>query len=193
MDCSGGTAIHTFVQRVVYAVFGTNFLIGPQIRDQIRILENRIPEDFKNRELDDLGCGDGKITILLREAFQPRRLRGFDVQLSLIKRARSRGIDAQVQDLDTDLPKGELAVMWGVLHHLKDRETCLRRIRDNYSLAFIREPIKNLAINGLEMGKPLIKTEIESLLQKYLPGSQTFYYGHCIFVFYKAAWKHPDS
>jgi len=76
-------------------------------------------------------------------------------------------------------------VMWGVLHHLKDREACLRRIRENYALAFIREPIKNLAINGLEMGQPLIKKEIESLLEKYLPGSQTFYYGHCIFVFYK--------
>jgi hypothetical protein len=171
---------------VVYGLFGTNPLIGPQIRDQIRLLQDKIPGDFKNRELDDLGCGDGKITVLLKEAFQPRKLRGFDVQLSLVKRARARGIDAELQDLDADLPTGELAVMWGVLHHLKDRETCLRRIRDNYSLAFIREPIKNLAINGLEMGQPLVKKEIESLLGKYLPGSLTFYYGHCIFVFYRA-------
>jgi hypothetical protein len=78
-------------------------------------------------------------------------------------------------------------VMWGVLHHLRDRESCLRRIRENYPLAFIREPIKNKVINGFEMGQPLIKEEIERLLQKYLPDSQAFYYGHCIFVFYMSA------
>jgi hypothetical protein len=82
--------------------------------------------------------------------------------------------------------------MWGVLHHLKDRETCLKRISENYPLAFIREPIKNGAIAGLEMGKPLIKAEIEGLLKKYFPGASTFYYGHCIFVFYARPQAQPS-
>jgi SAM-dependent methyltransferase len=167
-------------------MFGTNFFIGPQIRDQIRMLDGKIPAGFKQRELDDLGCGDGKITVMLKEVFQPRRLRGFDIHPGLIQRARSRGIEAEVKNLNESLPTGDLAVMWGVLHHLRDRESCLKRIRQNYSMAFIREPIKNNAINGFEMGQPLIKEEIENLLQKYLPNSKTFYYGHCIFVFYIA-------
>jgi hypothetical protein len=150
------------------------------------MLRGQVPAEFLKREMDDLGCGDGKITVLLREVFQPGKLRGFDVNHSLVKRARSKGIKAEVMNLDEKLPSGDLAVMWGVLHHLKDRETCIRRIGENYSMAFIREPIKNKAIKGLEMGQPLEKEEIESLVQKHLPQARTFYYGHCIFIFYSA-------
>ncbi len=148
------------------------------------MLETKVPPAFRQRELDDLGCGDGKITLLLKEVFQPRRVRGFDVHPSLVNRAARNGIEAAVRNLDAGLPTGELAVMWGVMHHLRDQETCLKRIKENYSMAFIREPIKNKAIKGLEMGQPLIKEEIENLVQKYLPHAWTFYYGHCIFIFY---------
>ncbi len=151
------------------------------------MLETRVPPEFQQRKLDDLGCGDGKITLLLKKVFKPQSLRGFDVNPALIKRARNKGIEAEVKDLDIEIPQGELAVMWGVMHHLKDRELCLKRIRDNYPLAFIREPIKNKALVGLEMGKPLVKEEIENMLPKYLPDSRVFYYGHCIFIFYTAA------
>lgn len=148
------------------------------------MLETEVPTAFQQRALDDLGCGDGKITLLLKDVFQPRKLRGFDVNPFLVKRATNKGIIAEVKNLDAGLPTGELAIMWGVLHHLRDRETCLKRIRENYLMAFLREPIKNGAINGLEMGQPLVKEEIETLIQKHLPNARTFYYNHCIFVFY---------
>jgi len=150
------------------------------------MLETKVPREFRQRKLDDLGCGDGKITLMLKDIFQPLKLRGFDINPALVKRARNIGIEAEVKDLDTSIPEGELAVMWGVMHHLKDRELCLKRIGQNYPLAFIREPIKNKAIKGLEMGNPLVKEEIEDLLKKYLPGADVFYYGHCIFIFYTA-------
>jgi hypothetical protein len=172
------------IQKVVYFLFGTNFVIGRQIKSQIRWLNEQIPAEFRGRELDDLGCGDGKITLRLKELFQPSSLRGFDVNLGLVMRARMRGIEAETLDLDARLPRGELAVMWGVLHHLKDKEACLKRISENYRLAFIREPLKNRAIDGLEMGKPLIKSEIEGLARKYFPGARILYNGHCIFIFY---------
>jgi hypothetical protein len=165
-------------------LFGTNFYIGNQIKDQISVLGTRVPPEFLHRDLDDLGCGDGKITLRLKDIFQPGRLRGFDVNPGLVKRAIKKGIDARVMDLNTGIPAGELAVMWGVLHHLNDTETCLKRIRENYPMAFIREPLKNKVINGLEMGKPLIKEEIEVLVNKYFINARTFYYGHCIFIFY---------
>ncbi len=172
---------------MVYALFGTNFYIGAQIKDQIRMLSTRVPPEFLHRRMDDLGCGDGKITLRLKALFKPEKLRGFDVNTSLVKRARSHGIEAQVQDLNKGVPSGELAVMWGVLHHLNDSEKCLKRISENYPMAFIREPIKNNIINGLEMGKPLIKAEIENQIPKYLPGASTFYYNNCIFIFYISA------
>ena len=180
----GGTAIHTIIQNILYSLFGTNLIVGPQIKRQIEVVKDRIPPEFKRRAMDDLGCGDGKITVKLQQIFDPRSLRGFDVNTSLVKRARNKGVRAEVMDLDKTAPKGELAVMWGVLHHLKNRESCIRRISNNYPMAFIREPIKDSAISGLEMGQPLEKEEIESLVGKYLPEAKLFYYEHCIFIFY---------
>jgi hypothetical protein len=172
------------LQSVVYSIFGTNFHIGSHIKEQIRMLGDNLPATFRQRELDDLGCGDGKITLILKEIFQPRRLRGFDINPALVKRARNNGIEAEVRDLDAGVPAGELAVMWGVLHHLKDRETCLRRIRENYPMAFIREPVKNNIRMDWEMGQPFIKGEIEDLVQKYFGQARTFYFGNCVFIFY---------
>jgi hypothetical protein len=177
-------AANTLMERVVYRIFGTNFFIGNQIKTQIRMLATWVPPEFKNRQMDDLGCGDGKITLRLKEVFQPRRLRGFDVNASLVRRACKIGVDARLQDFSTGLPSGELAVMWGVLHHLKDRESCIKRIKENYAMAFLREPLRNNPIAGFEMGRPLIKAEIDDLTQKYFPGARSFSYGHCIFIFY---------
>jgi hypothetical protein len=150
------------------------------------MLERKVPVSFKGRKMDDLGCGDGKITLLLKEVFQPLELRGFDVHPSLVKRAKTNGVAAELMNLDNCLPSGELAIMWGVLHHLTDRESCLKKIKENYPMAFIREPIKNKAIKGFEMGQPLIQEEIEGMIQSYFPGAQYFYHGHCIFIFFTA-------
>jgi SAM-dependent methyltransferase len=169
---------------MVYSVFGTSLVIGSNIRSQLEMLKGRVPSSFLNREMDDLGCGDGRITRMLGEVFQPRRLRGFDIYPALVKRARDRGIQAELLDLNTDLPEGELAVMWGVLHHLDDPEGCIRRITANYSLTFIREPIRQKAVKGLEMGEPFAKEKIEDWVKKYFPGADHFYYGYCIFIFY---------
>jgi hypothetical protein len=180
----GGVSIHNRLQNIVYSLFGTNFVIGTHIKDQIKMLKENVPQDFRQRDLDDLGCGDGKITLQLKEIFQPRKLRGFDVNPNLVKRARHNGIEAEVCDLDATIPSGDLAVMWGVLHHLKDQETCLKRIRDNYNLAFIREPLKDNIRVDWEMGQPLIKEEIEAMVRKYLVNAHYFFVGHCIFIFY---------
>ncbi|HSW57459.1 MAG TPA: class I SAM-dependent methyltransferase [Dehalococcoidales bacterium] len=172
------------IQKLIYSLFGTSPVIGTPIREQLRLVNERVPPVFKHREMDDLGCGDGRITCHLKEVFQPARLRGFDVYPALVKRAKKRGIQAEIMDLETKIPQGELAVMWGVLHHLKDAETCLKRIAENYRMAFIREPIKENHHTGLEMGEPFLKEKVESWVNHYLCGAQFFYYNGCIFVFY---------
>ena len=66
------------------------------------------PEDV----VYDLGCGDGKVTLLLKEVFRPTELRGFDINPRLVKRAGKKGIKAEVKNLDEEMPQGELAVVW---------------------------------------------------------------------------------
>ncbi len=151
------------------------------------MLREKIPSVFQQREMDDLGCGDGKITLILKDIFKPQKLRGFDVNPALVKRSRDKGIEAEVRNLDSGLPTGELAVMWGVLHHLNDVESCIKRIQANYPMAFIREPIKHAPVKLFEMGEPLVKENIEQLVETYLPNSRTFYYDNCIFIFYASS------
>ena len=172
------------IERLAYFFFGNNVIIGPHIRKQLKFLKEIVPPAFQQRQMDDLGCGDGKVTLLLKEIFLPKRLRGFDIDPSLVRRARNKGIEAEVRNLDEDMPTGELAVMWGVLHHLKDRECCLDKIKENYALIFVREPLRDSVIKGLELGHPLIREEIERLAEKHLANSQTFHCGNSIFIFY---------
>ena len=177
----------TKIERLAYFFFGNNVIIGPHIRKQLQFLKEIVPPSFQHREMDDLGCGDGKVTLLLKEIFLPIRLRGFDVNPGLVRRARDRGVEAEVKNLDDNMPTGELAVMWRVLHHLKDKEDCLKRVKENYDLIFIGEPVKNGITKGLELlelGHPLRREEIEYLVQEHLANSQTLYHGNNIFLFY---------
>ena len=173
------------IDRIAYFFLGNNVVIGPRVKRRLEFLRGKVPSSFKHRQTDDLGCGDGKITLLLKEIFLPTRLRGFDINPRQVRRAKGRGIEAEVKNLEADMPTGELAVMWGVLHHIEDVEGCLKRVKENYALIFIREPIKNGLIKWWgELGHPLRKREFEYLIEKHLAGSQIFYYDNNILVFY---------
>jgi len=172
------------MRKLSYLFSGYNIIIGSHIRKQLEFTKEVTPSCFKHRQMDDLGCGDGKVTLLLKEIFLPKRLRGFDINPRLVRQARDKGIEAEVINLEEDMPQGELAVMWGVLHHLQDREGCLRKAKENYDLIFIREPIKTGFVNWLELGHPLRKQGIECLVKEHLASSQVFYCGNSILIFY---------
>jgi len=172
------------LENLAYAFFGNNLVVGAHIRRQLAFLKEIAPAELQHREMDDLGCGDGKVTMLLEEVFQPTKLRGFDINPSLVRRARSRGIDAEVINLDEHMPDGELAVVWGVLHHLQDFKACLRRLRESYPLIFIREPLRTGFVNGLELGHPLRMKEIICLVNRHLPDSQIHCCDSSVMIFY---------
>lgn len=172
------------LEDVLYRLFGTSAVVGPHIKRQLTVLSGILPPEFKNRATDDLGCGDGRITLMLEEIFRPSSLRGFDVNPSLVERTRRRGIMAKARDLDNDVPSGELAIMWGVLHHLADAELCLERIRANYSHIFIREPLKSSRLKLFELGRPMSRAELESTIGRVLPGARLYCCGNSVFIFY---------
>ena len=172
------------IKRLANFFSGYNLIIGFHIRRQLIFLKENIPASFQNKQMDDLGCGDGKVTLLMKKIFLPKKLRGFDINPNLVRLARKRGIEAEVKNLDDELPTGELAVMWGALHHLEDMAGCLKKLKENYKLIFIREPVKTSSVNWLEMGHPLRKEEIELLVKEHLPDSKILYCGNAIFIFY---------
>jgi hypothetical protein len=172
------------LETMAYFLLGNNLIIGPHIKRQLGFVKENIPAEFRHRKLDDLGCGDGKVTVLLREIFLPERLRGFDVNAGLVKRARQRGVDAAVKNLDRDMPSGELGMMWGVLHHLDDPAACIERIKANYPMVFIREPLRTGRVSWLETGRPLRKEELEPLISGHLPGAKVYHCGNSMLAFY---------
>ena len=59
------------MERLAYLLFGNNIIIGPHIRKQLSFLKEIVPTTFLRRQMDDLGCGDGKVTVLLKDIFLP--------------------------------------------------------------------------------------------------------------------------
>lgn len=170
------------IANLLYAPFGNNIVIGPHIRRQLEDLKEALPPSFLGRRMDDLGCGDGRVTVLLNEVFQPVGLRGFDISPALVRKARTRGVDAEILDLECDVPQGELAVLWGVLHHLDDPHSCLRRVQDNYDLVCVREPLSGPSRVCFELGSPLVEDELAALLSDSLPGAQVLGCRDCLFA-----------
>lgn len=184
------------LEKFIYAPFGNNIIIGSHIKDQLNFLKEILPEEFKGREMFDLGCGDGKVTILLTEIFQPKKVFGCDIEESLVRRARKRGVEAKVVNLEKEIPKGELAVVWGVLHHLKDPKKVLEGIKNNFQFFFMREPLKEQAAsprfkvsNILEMGDPFEKEKIKKILDDVFENYQSFEKNGAIM----AMWKKEKS
>jgi hypothetical protein len=176
------------IEKLLYFPLGNNVVIGHRVKKQLKFLKEKVPSYFLNRRMDDLGCGDGKTTLLLKDIFLPTRLRGFDVLPHQVKRAKEKGIEAEVKDLEKDVPSGELAIIWGVLHHIDNVDSCLKKIKENYDLIFIREPIKNgTALWFGELGHPFQEEEVKHLVGKYLNGSQVFYYDENIFIFWNSS------
>jgi SAM-dependent methyltransferase len=173
-------------ERFVHGLFGNNVVLGCHVVRQLERLGAIAPSGFTGRRVDDLGCGDGRVTVLLAEILQPLSLRGFDVNPALVRRAKSRGIEARVADLEDSVPIGELAVMWGVLHHLSDPARCLGRVRANYDRAFIREPIRGARPTCFELGRPMRRSELSDLLRRSLPGCQLFDYEDCVLAFWES-------
>lgn len=174
---------------ILYQFFGTSIIISSSIKKQLDFLKEKLPNDFKNRnELFDLGCGDGRITLKLKDIFKPKNIKGCDVHPSLVEMAKKRGIDAKVIDLENELPKGDLGVMWGVLHHLKNQDDVLASLKKNFQMLVLREPlkVKNKLTSFLELGKPFQKEEAKKLFLRVL-GNQTqlIEYQNAIFVFWK--------
>ncbi|MCJ7763747.1 MAG: class I SAM-dependent methyltransferase [Dehalococcoidales bacterium] len=177
---------HAIVERLAYLLFGNNLVVGLHIKKQLEFLREHIPPGFQHRKMDDLGCGDGKITIRLKDIFLPESLRCFDINPGLVRRTGKKGFCAEVMNLEQDFPSGELAVMWGSLHHLQDMAGCLDKLRQNYKMVFIREPLKEAGVSWLELGHPTSKGDVESLVSKHLPGARILFQNNAAFIFYES-------
>jgi SAM-dependent methyltransferase len=174
------------LEKILYAPFGNNIVVGKHIKDQLKFLSKVVPEDFKGKEIYDLGCGDGKITILLQDILKPSKISGCDVSPGLVKRAEKKGIAGRVYDLEDDMPKGEFAIVWGVIHHLKNQMEALKKIKENFQFLFLREPLMADGKKSIfELGEPFEKEKIEKMCGEIFGECEDYEYKEAYFLFWQ--------
>lgn len=175
------------LETILYSFFGNNLFVSPAIRWQMNFFKKNLPLDFQGKDMYDIGCGDGKTTLLLKKNLKAKNAFGYDIHPGLVERAKKRGIKAEVFDLEKEIPKGELAVMWGVLHHLKKQKEVLEKIKNNFDYFLMREPVKGFSIfsNIIELGKPFRKEEIKKILDEVFEDYKFYEYKGAVFAFWK--------
>lgn len=147
-------------------------------------LKDKIPQEFLGKDISDLGCGDGYATKKIEVLFSPRSIKGYEINKYLVRRAQNKGIQAEQWDLEKDVPQGEMAIIWGVLHHLGNKEAVLKKINSNFNYTVFMEPIKSYW-SFLDGGYPLPEIELKNLFGKILGGAKFLVFKDSLFVFWK--------
>lgn len=117
-------------QKIFYQEFKT---IAPDcVADNIKrfsfaiirelIFKGKGPE-FQPEKVLELGCGDGQLLVRMQEAFPQARVVGVDISGKNVAKARQRGLEAFVYDVEEIATIGErydLVYGSAILHHLED-------------------------------------------------------------------------
>lgn len=143
-----------------------------------------VPEKFMRRHVSDLGCGDGTNTQRIKEVFKAKSITGYELNEHLVKRAREKSLKIKKSDLDKKVPKGELATFVFALHHIKDKEKCLRKVKKNFDLVFLIEPTNDLYHRLFDAGDPLSENEWKELFDKVFGKYSMHRYKSSVVVFY---------
>ncbi len=147
-------------------------------------ITDKIPPEFLNKEISDLGCGDGFATQKIKSLFKAKSIKGYEVNKYLIDKARKRGLEIKRLDLEKEVPKGEMAVVWGVIHHLNNQKEILRKIRFNFNYAVFNEPIKSFWA-FLDGGEPLTEPEWKYFFNKILGNCRFLKFKDSLFIFWR--------
>ncbi len=150
------------IEKTLYS-FGMNSSFY-NIAKELEILKENLPPSFKQREVTDIGCGDGYITLKLKKILEPVKISGVDYSKRLIKTARAKSISVKVADIENEEISGDLGVLWGVLHHFNKPEETIKKIKSNFNSLIVREPVDEKRI--MELGRRLNKNKVLNVLAK---------------------------
>lgn len=131
---------------------------------ELNFLEQNLPASFKSRDIIDIGCGDGVVTLKLKKILEPNTIKGIDSSKRLISSAIKKNINAEIFDIENQEIEGDLGILWGVLHHFSDPEKTVKKIKTSFKSLIIREPIDEKRI--FELGTRMNKEKLLNLLAK---------------------------
>jgi len=150
------------IERIIYA-FGINSSLYNTVKE-LSFLESNLPKEFTNRDVLDIGCGDGKMSLELKRILLPKSFKGIDASKFLVKNAQEKGILAMVSDAEKDVLSGDLGIMWGVLHHFENPVQTLKKLSKEFNSLIIRESIDDKRI--FELGHRFGLGELMNVIKK---------------------------
>ena len=134
-------------EKLAYS-FGIN-LSCYNLKEELRLLKENLPASYSNRDVIDIGCGNGKTSLQLKEILRPKSFKGLELSPSLAEAATQKGIEVENMDVEIESPSGDLGILWGVLHHFENPRETLIQIVKNFNSLIIREPLnKNRAFES---------------------------------------------
>lgn len=148
-------------------------------------IKSKIPKDFFEKEISDLGCGDGTDTLRIKRTFKAKSIRGYDYTDSLLRRTVKKGIKAQKLDLAKEIPRGEMATSIMFLHHIQNKEEVLQKITQNYHYLFLVEPVLGLFHKLFHEPGILKKEEWIKLFDKTLKKYILYQFNNKLIVFWQ--------
>lgn len=149
------------IEKLIYSL-GRSFSFY-DVDKEMAVLEKNLPFAFKRRQVIDIGCGDGTVTMKLKKVLAPQTLLGLDIYPALVKRARSRGVTVEIRNVEKETPAGDLGILWGVLHHFTAPADILRKIHRNFRSLIIRECLNE---RRFDLGHQLNRQQFISIIQQ---------------------------
>lgn len=154
--------IRKLIEKILYSI-GLN-LSAYDVKSELKLLKENLPDSFKGRRVIDIGCGDGRVSLKIRRTLEPKTYLGVDLSSSLIFMAKKRGLDASVMDVATQDLSGDLGILWGVIHHFRDPAETLAKINKNFKSLIIRAPVDDKRI--CELGHKFDEESFLKLLSR---------------------------
>jgi len=152
--------MNKLVEKIMYSL-GINFP-AYNVSRELDLLQKNIPDDFLQRDVVDIGCGDGRLSLKLKQILKPKFFLGIDLSKSLIKSARKRGLNAKVLNIESQTYSGDIGILWGVLHHFNNPVSTLKKINREFHSLIIRESIDDKRL--IELGRKMNRKKIMKIL-----------------------------
>lgn len=162
MDPYKSIAVNKIFEKIIYA-FGISGSFY-NVRKELCLLQSNLPKEFINRDVLDIGCGDGKISLKLKEILHPTSFRGVDASRHLVRSAKKWGLSVTIFDVETQPLQGDLGIMWGVLHHFQSPSQTLKKLCKEFNSLIIRESIDDKRI--FELGNKLNKNVLMNIINE---------------------------
>lgn len=154
--------IHKLVEQILYNT-GINISCY-NIAGELKLLKENLDSELLGRDITDIGCGDGAVSLKLMEILKPQSFKGVDVSPALVRTAKKRGVDAHVLDVGKESLTGDVGILWGVLHHFVNPTETLQKLSHNFNCLIIRESTDSNRL--FELGHRLSKKELTEIFEK---------------------------